>query len=169
MKVVPAVKPLTDRAVSPTSDQTVRSTVSTHRVLLAEDNDVNAIIAAAFLTNRGLVCERVETGEAADQHAVRTSDRPDLVLMDCLMPRLDGYAATRQIREKERGLGLRRIPVIALTALSAQEDLQACFAAGMDAVLAKPFTEEDLSRIVTCWLTEVSEAGQATDSFAISA
>jgi hypothetical protein len=63
-----------------------------YRVLLAEDNDVNAIIATAFITNSGMACERVETGDAAVRQAVRMTDRPTLVLMDCLMPRLDGYA-----------------------------------------------------------------------------
>jgi CheY-like chemotaxis protein len=74
--------------------------------------------------------------------------------MDCLMPRLDGYAATRQIREHEQRLGLPRVPVIALTALSGESDRQACLAAGMDAVLAKPFTQDDLSRTVKLWLPD---------------
>jgi two-component system, sensor histidine kinase len=140
-----------------------------YRVLLAEDNDVNAIIAIAFLTNRGMTCERVEDGDAAVQHALRTIKRPDLVLMDCLMPRLDGYAATRQIRERERALGLPRIPIIALTALSGEEDRQACFAAGMDAVLAKPFTEEDLSRTVKCWLSDTTGSTKSVDRLTASA
>ena len=143
--------------------------VPLYRVLLAEDNDVNAIIATAFLTNRGMGCERVESGDAAVLHAVRTIERPDLVLMDCLMPRLDGYEATRQIRERERKLGLRRIPVIALTALSGEEARQACFAAGMDAVLSKPFTEEDLSRTVKCWLEDASAMAMSADRLAVSA
>jgi len=101
-----------------------------------------------------MACERVETGDAAVRQAVRMTDRPTLVLMDCLMPRLDGYAATRQIREREQRLGLPRIPVIALTALSGESDREACFAAGMDAVLAKPFSEDDLSRTVKLWLPD---------------
>jgi signal transduction histidine kinase/AmiR/NasT family two-component response regulator len=143
--------------------------VPSYRVLLAEDNDVNAIIATAFLTNRGMACERVESGDTAVLRAVRTIGRPDLVLMDCLMPRLDGYEATRQIRERERKLGLRRIPVIALTALSGEEALQACFAAGMDAVLSKPFTEEDLSKTVKCWLSDASAIAMSADRLAVSA
>jgi CheY-like chemotaxis protein len=130
---------------------------------------VNAIIATAFLTNHGMTCERVENGDAAVQHAVRTIDRPDLVLMDCLMPRLDGYAATRQIRERESKLNLKRIPVIALTALSSEEDRQACFDAGMDAVLAKPFSEEDLSRTVNRWLSDSDPAATPADRSTVSA
>jgi signal transduction histidine kinase len=140
-----------------------------YRVLLAEDNDVNAIIATAFITNSGMACERVETGDDAVRRAIRTSDRPTLVLMDCLMPKLDGYAATRQIRERERRLGLPRIPVIALTALSGESDRQACFAAGMDAVLAKPFTEEDLSRTVRSWLPDGAVNDSPTHHLTVSA
>jgi signal transduction histidine kinase/CheY-like chemotaxis protein len=143
--------------------------VPSRRVLLAEDNDVNAMIATAFLGNHGIACERVESGDMAVQRAMRSNGRPDLVLMDCLMPRLDGYAATREIRECEGKLGLPRIPVIALTALSAEEDRQACFAAGMDAVLSKPFTEEDLSRIVNRWLSDRCEPTTSRDCLAISA
>jgi CheY-like chemotaxis protein len=116
-----------------------------------------------------MTCERVENGDAAVQHAVRTIDRPDLVLMDCLMPRLDGYAATRQIRERESKLNLKRIPVIALTALSSEEDRQACFDAGMDAVLAKPFSEEDLSRTVNRWLSDSDPAATPADRSTVSA
>jgi CheY-like chemotaxis protein len=140
-----------------------------YRILLAEDNDVNAIIATAFISNGGMMCERVETGDAAVRHAVRTLDRPALVLMDCLMPRLDGYAATRQIREREKRLGLPRIPVIALTALSGESDRQACLAAGMDAVLAKPFTEEDLTSTVKRWLPDSATNAATTDHLTVSA
>ena len=139
-----------------------------YRILLAEDNDVNAIIATAFITNSGMACERVETGDAAVRQAVRMIDRPTLVLMDCLMPRLDGYAATRQIREREQRLGLPRIPVIALTALSGESDRQACFAAGMDAVLAKPFSEDDLSRTVKLWLPDGAINDSSSDHLTAS-
>ena len=134
------------------------ATVHRYRVLLAEDNEVNAIIATAFLTGRGMACERVENGDEAVKRTFREAGRPDLVLMDCLMPRLDGYAATRQIRERERELGLPRIPVIALTALSGEEDRQACFVAGMDAILTKPFTEEEFSTLVKRWLSVAAVA-----------
>ena len=140
-----------------------------YRVLLAEDNDVNAIIRPHFLPTEGWLAKESKMGDAAVQHAVRTIERPDLELMDCLMPRLDGFAATRQIRERERKLGLPRIPVIALTALSGEEDRQACLAAGMDAVLAKPFTEDDLSKTVKCWLSGVAGAAKPVDRFTVSA
>ena len=127
-----------------------------YRVLLAEDNDVNAIIATAFLTNRGMACERVESGDATVYHALRTTNArmsSSDGLPDASSQWLGGDQA---VRERERKLGLRRIPVIALTALSGEEDRQACFAPGMDAVLSKPFTEEELSRTVSCWLSEAS-------------
>jgi len=153
MKLADPPKDAGRRSEGSFDEESARQTRS-YRILLAEDNDVNAIIATAFITNSGMACERVETGDAAVRQAVRLTDRPTLVLMDCLMPRLDGYAATRQIREHEQRLGLPRVPVIALTALSGESDRQACLAAGMDAVLAKPFTQDDLSRTVKLWLPD---------------
>ncbi len=115
-------------------------------VLLAEDDDVNALIATSYLEHLGLAAERVRDGKAAVRHALRDSNRPRLVLMDCRMPALDGIAATREIRTQERMLGLPRLPVIALTATAAAADRDECLAAGMDDFLSKPFSIDDLAR-----------------------
>ena len=118
------------------------------RVLLAEDNEVNAMLAEAML--RRLQCEvlHVRDGLAAVAAAGPGPARPDLVLMDCQMPLLDGVEATRRIREAERQGGLQRVPVVALTANSALEDRERCAEAGMDAFLSKPFTEEELKAVM---------------------
>jgi signal transduction histidine kinase len=114
-------------------------------VLVAEDDDVNALIVDAFLTGLGVRCERVSDGKQAVSRALRETDRPDLVLMDCRMPVMDGWTATAEIRRQERTMGLRRLPIVALTATTTEPDVQACLAAGMDAVVGKPFTPERLA------------------------
>jgi len=73
------------------------------------------------------------------------------VLMDCRMPELDGQAATREIRAQERTLGLPRVPILAMTATSAEEDRRTCTDAGMDDFIAKPFTREELTRALVQW------------------
>lgn len=115
------------------------------RVLVAEDDEVNALIVTAFLDGLGIAHERVHDGRAAVGRALRETDRPDLVLMDWRMPVLDGVAATREIRVQEQALGLARVPIVALTAMSSADERAECLAAGMDDVLAKPFTREQLA------------------------
>jgi len=121
------------------------------RVLIAEDDDVNAIIATAYLEHMGVIAERVRDGRQAVRQALRDVDRPDMVLMDCRMPTMDGMAATREIRAQERLLGLRRLPVIALTATTSDINRQLCLNAGMDDFMSKPYTREDLERVLKCW------------------
>ncbi|WP_425258374.1 hybrid sensor histidine kinase/response regulator [Rubrivivax sp. RP6-9] len=113
-------------------------------VLVAEDDEVNALIVGAFLDGLGVRNERVADGQQAVLRALRDDDRPDLVLMDCRMPVLDGLAATREIRRQERLLGLPRLPILALTAADADTDRAACLGAGMDRVIGKPFTRDQL-------------------------
>ena len=114
-------------------------------VLVAEDDEINALIVDAFLTGLGLRCERVSDGKQAVSRALRETDRPDLVLMDCRMPVMDGLSATAEIRHQERTLNLRRLPIVALTATTTETDVQACLDVGMDAVVGKPFTPERLA------------------------
>ena len=114
-------------------------------VLVAEDDDTNVLIAVGFLQSLGVRCEAVPDGQQALQRALQTTDRPDLVLMDCRMPVLDGLAATTEIRRQERALGLPRLPIIALTATATSADRAACLAAGMDSVITKPFTLDALA------------------------
>lgn len=121
------------------------------RVLLAEDDDVNALIATAYLEQLGAEVERVADGAQAVRHALRDVHRPDLVLMDCRMPVLDGLAATREIRRQERTLGLARLPVIALSATGNDIDRDLCRAAGMDDFLPKPCAREELAQTLARW------------------
>ena len=114
-------------------------------VLVAEDDATNVLIAVSFLQSLGVRCEAVPDGQQALVRALQTTDRPDLVLMDCRMPVLDGLAAAAQIRRQEQALGLPRLPIIALTATATSADRNACLMAGMDGVITKPFTLEELA------------------------
>jgi len=120
------------------------------QVLLAEDNLVNQEVAIAMLENLGC---RVRV--AADGYAVLEAlagRSYDLILMDCQMPNLDGYAATAAIRTREQEQsGARRIPVIALTANAMEGDRERCLAAGMDDYLAKPLRSGELYAMLRRW------------------
>ena len=118
------------------------------RVLLAEDDDVNALIASAYLRRAGAVVERVTNGKEAVRRALRETQRPDLLLMDCRMPVMDGYAATEEIRSQETALGFQRLPVVALTATVTELGHLQCQEAGMDDFLAKPFSADELERVL---------------------
>lgn len=122
-----------------------------YRVLLAEDNDVNALIAEAVLRQLGAEVVRVSSGRDAVEAAF-DAQRPHAVLMDLRMPDLDGLAATRDIRTREKAARISRLPVIALTANSSRDDILACEAAGMDGFLSKPFTDEGLIKVLACHL-----------------
>jgi signal transduction histidine kinase/CheY-like chemotaxis protein len=119
------------------------------RVLLAEDNEVNALVAEASLRQLGVAVERVADGLGVVERVCQTGrPRPDLVLLDCQMPEMDGFEAARRIREHERAHGLPRLPLIALTANVFPEDREQCRAAGMDDFLAKPFSADQLREML---------------------
>ncbi|CAN5907949.1 response regulator [soil metagenome] len=137
-------------------------TAPARRVLVAEDNEVNALIAVAHLERQGLLVERVRDGAEAVQAALRAPQRPQLVLMDCRMPVLDGFAATRRIRAAEQAQGLARVPVIALTATAADADRQQCLDAGMDDFLSKPYGADELAAAVERWTMHNNAAAHLT-------
>jgi CheY-like chemotaxis protein len=120
------------------------------RVLLVEDNELNAMLASRTLEAFGLEVVVAENGEVGFQEASRTTF--DIVLMDCQMPVLDGYEATRQIRTLETRRRLARTPIIALTANTLEGDREKCVRAGMDDYLGKPYTEEQLRELLVRWL-----------------
>lgn len=130
------------------------------RALVVEDDDLCATVVADVLERAGLRVERVNNGADAIRHALRETDRPDIVLMDCLMPILDGYAATREIRNQETALGLSRIPVIAVTAKESTALERDCLAAGMDDLLRKPFVSSDLYSMLVRWLGSYGMNGE---------
>jgi PAS domain S-box-containing protein len=113
------------------------------QLLLAEDNDVNQMVARATLEAYGMNVDIVDDGAAAVTAA--TTGRYDAVFMDCRMPGMDGLEATRRIRAAEQATGAPRIPIIAMTASAFDDDRVACREAGMDGFLPKPWTREQLT------------------------
>jgi signal transduction histidine kinase len=120
------------------------------RVLVAEDNPVNALVAEAMLRNTGLSVDIVVDGAQAVERAAATPY--DLILMDCQMPGMDGFEATARIRAMEHAAGGRAVPIVALTANALASDRQRSIAAGMDDHLAKPFREQDLVGLMQRYL-----------------
>ena len=121
------------------------------KVLLAEDNPVNVEVATAMLDSLGLDVQCVSNGQEA-VNAARSGDY-DIVLMDCQMPVMDGFAATAEIRRHEhQNNRTRSLPIIAITANALQGDREACLAAGMDDYLSKPFTQQQLGAVIGRWV-----------------
>ena len=118
------------------------------RVLLVEDNPVNALVAQAGMSQLGLDVTLVSDGQQALDLLVPGPHDFDLVLMDCQMPVLDGVETTRRLRAHEDSIGSPNVPVIALTANAMPQDRRRCAAAGMDDHLAKPFRQEELLAVL---------------------
>jgi CheY-like chemotaxis protein len=136
-------------APEPAPTPATRAIKTGKRVLLAEDNVVNEKVATRFLQKLGYVVDAVGNGrEAVDAWA---RGDYDLVLMDCQMPVLDGYAATREIRSRETGRA--RTPIVALTANAMKKDEIECRQAGMDDHLAKPIDRDALARCLELHLS----------------
>ena len=128
-------------------------------VLLAEDTEMNRQLVRILLTKRGCSVDEVENGQLAlDALAQR---RYDLVLMDCMMPVMDGYQASRHLRAREAASGAARTPVIALTASAIDGDRERCLAAGMDDYLAKPFTAQQFAATLQRWVRLADAPGPA--------
>ncbi|MGD0401524.1 MAG: response regulator [Syntrophobacteraceae bacterium] len=149
--------------MSECSDVDRRSAFTGGRVLLAEDQPVNQEVARCMVETFGCHVEVASNGQEALDALSKTEY--DLVLMDCQMPELDGYAATRIFREREtqtgknqsgQAQGIRRTPIIALTAHAMQGDREQCIVAGMDDYLAKPFNRDRLFALLKRWLPSKS-------------
>jgi signal transduction histidine kinase/CheY-like chemotaxis protein len=120
------------------------------RILLVEDNPVNLMVAQRLLQVLGAECDTAGNGQVALEKL--DGGGYDIVLMDCQMPVLDGYAATRRWREIEQDRKLdHRMPIVAMTANAMAGDRQKCLDAGMDDYLAKPVTRGDLERCIERW------------------
>jgi len=119
-------------------------------ILLAEDNHVNRLIAREMLELLGYEVDVAINGtEAVAAARQRTHS---LIFMDCQMPELDGYEASRQIRNDESERGLARVPIVALTGNTAEEEREKCLTAGMDDHLCKPFTMGQMKGICAKWI-----------------
>jgi two-component system, sensor histidine kinase and response regulator len=121
------------------------------RILIAEDNSVNQLLAATLLKKMGHSAHAVGNGrEAIDALSSATFD---MVLMDCQMPEMDGYQATRAIREREKETG-KHVPIIALTANAMKADQVKSLECGMDDHISKPLKKERLFEVIARWCPE---------------
>jgi CheY-like chemotaxis protein/HPt (histidine-containing phosphotransfer) domain-containing protein len=133
------------------------------QVLLAEDKHVNRVVATEYLQELNCVTHVAANGrEALDAYR---DGRFDIVLMDCQMPEMDGFEAARRIRDFERETGRTRTPIVAATAHAMSGDHAQCLAAGMDDVLTKPFTLEQLRTSLERWVAS-AQARPPRDSLA---
>ncbi|MBC7691762.1 MAG: response regulator [Methylotenera sp.] len=144
---VPAISP--EKLLADSGDPGSAGDRSHFRVLIAEDNQINQLLALTLLKNLGYSAHAVANGREAIEAMLQTSY--DLVLMDCQMPEMDGFEATRKIRAQESG---QRTPIIALTANAMQEDKERCLTAGMDDYISKPVKKETLRLALERWLTK---------------
>ncbi|HLE69858.1 MAG TPA: response regulator, partial [Vicinamibacteria bacterium] len=149
------------RVSEPVTRHSIRESKKRLRVLLAEDNPVNRMVAVQKLQKRGHEVTAVEDGALAVAAFEKGSF--DAILMDVQMPIMDGFEATAAIRRKESGAS-SRIPIIALTAHAMKGDRERCLAVGMDDYIAKPFKTDDLIRAVEERAETASgEAEEATE------
>jgi len=119
------------------------------RILLAEDDPINQSLGVAFLTNLGANVDVADNGKEAVDKFV--NNEYDIVFMDCDMPVMDGFDATRRIREMENGKE-PKTPIVAMTAYARQGDKESCIAAGMDAHVPKPITVDILKELADKFL-----------------
>ncbi len=121
-----------------------------HRILLAEDNKINQIVAVGTLKKLGYEVDIVEGG--AEAVAACLGTRYAAILMDVMMPGVDGYQATAQIRDNEAALGFAHVPVIGLSARAMQGDRDIAIAAGMNEYLTKPLRTQALQDALETWI-----------------
>lgn len=133
-------EPLEDAAPDPVQSIDPIVQDGPRRVLVVEDNEANREVAVMIL--KGFGCEVATAGDGVECLEAYRSGEYDVIFMDCNMPRIDGYEATRRIRAMESGG--KRIPIVALTARAMQGDRERCLDAGMDSYIAKPIRPSDI-------------------------
>ncbi len=158
LELIPSLKSTkTRRASKPVS---AAKTPEVCRLLLAEDNEINQLVAISQLEAMGYRVDAVGNGlevlEALEDGSY------DAILMDCQMPQLDGYEAAAKIREIEQATKAEPIPIIAVTAHAMKGDREKCLAVGMNDYISKPFKQEDLRDMLGRWLAS-SGASPAKD------
>ena len=124
----------------------------TRHALVVEDNPVNQRVATAMLSRLGFQTDSASNGEEALEKVTTNHTGYDIILMDCQMPVMDGYEATRYIREWEQSNGQTGTPIIALTADVLPGTEKSCLDSGMNDYLAKPVRKENLRDVLGRWI-----------------
>ncbi len=130
------------------------------KILLVEDNEVNQLVAGGMLENLGIKVEIANNGKQA--LAILEKKVFDLILMDARMPEMDGYEATRRIRQLKTHV--QNTPIIALTANTSKEDIERCFESGMDDYLPKPLNIDSLNIKIQKWISTNSPLEESENS-----
>lgn len=132
----------------PQSNGGLVSTTNRHSILVAEDNPTNQTVTVKMLEKLGHEVFAVDNGQQALEICINQQQGFELILMDCEMPIMDGYAATAAIRRHEQDKGLPRTPIVALTAHAMKGHLEKCLACGMDGQLSKPLELAELEQLI---------------------
>ncbi|WP_218352190.1 hybrid sensor histidine kinase/response regulator [Alteromonas lipotrueiana] len=125
------------------------------KILLVEDNEINQLIARENLNGHKVMT--ASNGKEAINALNQMKLQFDMILMDCHMPEMDGFEATRRIRHGDAGERYTNVPIVALTANAMKGDREACVAAGMSDYISKPFTATDLQRVIRMWATNMDK------------
>ena len=153
------ISPSNDQDSEPARDfDTIHSEFANFTVLLVEDEIINQHVAKGLLDLIGVNALLVNSGQMALDTLTQSGSHFDLILMDCQMPNMDGFEATRRIRAGEAGYSNANIPIIALTANVLEADKMMCFEAGMDDHLSKPIVLADLKASLEHWLVDNTDA-----------
>ena len=148
------------RQIGPDDRTSSDKTRYSGRILVAEDNTVNQLLAQEMLESLGLNVVIKDNGLEAFQTFVEEDF--DVILMDCQMPVMDGFEASRQIREHERQLEKQRIPIIAATAAAQKGEFKEATAAGMDHFMTKPYSKSDLIEALSSFLSPSKNVAAGT-------
>lgn len=147
----PAPAPILPNIPAPETEPETTKRETPQMILLVEDNAVNQKLAQLQLRQLGYTAYSVSSGRAAVDEIATNSDRYSVILMDCQMPEMDGFAATRAIRQQESE-SHSHIPIIAMTANAMQGDRERCLAAGMDDYISKPVNKQTLVDALQRWI-----------------
>lgn len=152
------VAPLRSHASTTVQGTTARK--STYRVLVAEDNAINRLVLLQMLRRLNITVD--ESGDGAQALSQWQNNAYDAILMDCQMPTLDGFEATKAIRAVENDQQRSRTPIIAVTANALISDRDRCISVGMDDYLAKPFRFDDLFQVLVRYLPHLTMPQEST-------
>lgn len=131
------------------------STVVTPQILLVEDNPINQMVARAILTSLGYAVKVANNGAEALQ--LLGAETVDLVLMDCMMPEMDGFEATARIRDPKTKVLNSQVTIIAMTANAMAGDREKCLSAGMNDYLSKPISKDEVAAVLKKWLPTIPD------------